>query len=78
MLDQRMESSMLYYVRSGDLDESTRARSHKQAAIKALTKNELELGVCVIVSESEEIDENAFCFLTENILAECGTFRLVD
>lgn len=73
-----MESSMLYYVRSGDLDESTRARSHKQAAIKVLAKNELELGVCVIVSKSETIDENAFCFLTENILAECGMFRLVD
>lgn len=69
---------MLYYVRSGDLDESTRARSHKQAAIKVLTNNELELGVCVIVSKSETIDENAFCFLTENILEECATFRLVD
>lgn len=69
---------MLYYVRSGDLDESILARSHKQAAIMALAKNELELGVCVIVSKSEEIDKNAFCFLTENILAECGTFRIVD
>lgn len=78
MLVQRMESSMLYYVRSGDLDESTRARSHKQAAIKVLAKNELDLGVCVIVSESETIDENAFCFLTENILAECNPFRLVN
>lgn len=78
MLDQRMESSMLYYVRSGDLDELTRARSHKQAAIKVLAKNELELGVCIIVSESEKIDENALCFLTENILAECGTIKLVD
>jgi hypothetical protein len=73
-----MESSMLYYVRSGDLDKSTQARSHKQAAIKVLSKNELELGVCVIVSKSEEIDENALCFLTDNILAECGTFRVVD
>lgn len=69
---------MLYYVRSGDVDESTRARSHKQAAIKVLAKNELELGICVIVSKSDEIDENAFCFLTDNILAECGTFKIVD
>ena len=78
MLDQRMESSMLYYVRSGNLDELTRARSHKQAAIKVLAKNKLELGVCILVSESEEIAENAFCFLTENILSECGTLKLVD
>jgi len=69
---------MLYYVRSGDLDESTRARSHRHAAIKVLAKNKLELGVCVLVSESDTIDENAFCFLTENILAECMSFRLID
>lgn len=78
MLGKRMESNMLYYVRSGDLDASTRARSHRQAAIKLLSKNELELGVCVIVSESDTIDEHAFCFLTERLLEECGSFRVVD
>lgn len=69
---------MLYYVKSGDLDESTRARSHKQAAIKVLSKNTHDLGVCVIVSESDVIDEKSLYFLTENILEECHSFRVVN
>jgi hypothetical protein len=72
-----MESSMLYYVRSGDLDVSTRARSPKKAAIKVIRKSHEELGFCVMVSESEIADENSLCFLTENILAECIKIKLV-
>lgn len=67
---------MLYYVRSGDLDESAHANSHKQAAIKAIKRSNQELGVCIIVSESEVIDGNSFCFLTEDIMAECSTIKM--
>jgi hypothetical protein len=68
---------MLYYVKSGDLDESTRASSHRQAAIKAVKKSNQELGACIIVSESKTIDGDSFCFLTEDIVSECSTIRLV-
>lgn len=63
---------MLYYVRTGDIDTSTNASSHRHAAVKTLQfSNEEELGLCVIVSKQHSIDENSVCFMTDCILMEC-------
>ena len=70
---------MLYYVKSGDLDVSTNARSHKQAAVRALNLSERSLGVCVVVSKTaiEDNHPDQVYFLTENILQEVSSMRLV-
>ena len=63
---------MLYYVKTGDIDTSTDAKSHRHAAVKTLRfSNEKDLGLCVIVSEQQIVDENSICFLTDCILMEC-------
>lgn len=69
---------MLYYVKSGDLDVSLHAKSHREAAIKTLGSSKENLGICVIVSRKEIIEENASSqvyFLTNNILEECEDYR---
>ena len=70
---------MLYYVKSGDLDVSMNARNHKQAAIRALNLSERSLGVCVVVSKTaiEDNHPDQVYFLTENILQEVSSMRLV-
>lgn len=69
---------MLYYVKSGDLDGTVRAISHKQAAIKAFRQSDDQLGACMIVSDSDVIDENSYCFLTEAIREECSTIKIAN
>ena len=60
---------MLYYVRSGDVDISLNAKSHRQAAVDAFSSsNEDDFGLYVIVSEQHSVDENAVCFSTEFIM----------
>jgi hypothetical protein len=72
---------MLYYVRSGDVYVSLHAKNHRQAAIKTLDSASEDLGVCVVVSQTEindeNIDDNVY-FLTDSILEDCHRFRLVD
>lgn len=70
---------MLYYVRTGDLDCTAHATSHRHAAIKAVRNCGKDLGVCLVVNEREikEGDESGnVYFLTENILEDCE-LRLV-
>lgn len=62
---------MLYYVKTGLIDTSLHATSHRQAAVKALSKSREECGVCVVVSDREIEEDNAHrnvYFLTESIL----------
>lgn len=70
---------MLYYVKTGDVDTSLYAESHKQAALKTIINNN-NYGFCVVVSE-EEIDQDFskhIYFSTERLLEECGPrMRLV-
>jgi hypothetical protein len=70
---------MLYYVRTGDLDCTAQATSHRHAAIKALKNCDKDLGVCLVVSEREinedDISGNVY-FLTQSILDDCE-LRLV-
>jgi hypothetical protein len=70
---------MLYYVKSGDLDISTNARSYKQAAVRALNSSERGLGICVVVSKTpiEDNHPDQVYFLTESILQEGSAMRLV-
>lgn len=66
---------MLYYVRSGDVDTSVRASSHRQAAVKALKSSDKDFGMCVMVNltkMSEEIQDDSVFFLTQNILDDCS------
>jgi hypothetical protein len=70
---------MRYYVRTGDLDCSTDAKDHREAAVKTLRGSDKDLGVLVIVNE-REIDEEDHAgnmyFLTQSILDDCP-MRLV-
>jgi hypothetical protein len=70
---------MLYHVRSGDLDCSTHASDHREAAMKSLMGSDKDLGVLVIVND-REIDEEDHSgnmyFLTQSILDDCS-MRLV-
>lgn len=70
---------MLYYIKTGELDCTAQADSHRQAAIRALTNCDKDLGVCLVVNEREIDDEdhsgNVY-FLTQNILDDCS-MRLV-
>ena len=70
---------MLYYVKSGDLDVSTNARSYKQAAVRALNSSAKSLGICMIVSKTfiEDDHPDQVYFLTESILQEVSSMRLV-
>ena len=70
---------MLYYVKSGDLDISTNARNHKQAAVRAVNSSERSLGICVIVSKTviEDNHPDQVYFLTESILQEGSAMKLV-
>lgn len=70
---------MLYYIRTGDLDCTADALSHRHAAIKALTNCDKDLGVCMVVNEREIDEENHsgnVYFLTQSILDDCS-MRLV-
>ena len=64
---------MIYYVKTGDLDCTTDASSHRQAAIQTIRNSSEDLGMLVIVNENR-IDErkeagNVY-FLTQSILDE--------
>jgi hypothetical protein len=63
--------SMIYYVKTGEVDTFVRAPNHRQAAIKALKGSDKNLGMCVMVNEREisECDhEGSVFFLTQSIL----------
>jgi hypothetical protein len=65
---------MLYYVRTGNVDTSVNASSHRQAALKAIKQSEQDLGMCVMVNEqeiSEKTHGSSVFFLTQSILDEC-------
>lgn len=69
---------MLYYVRSGDLDVSLHAKSHREAAIKTIGASKENLGICVIVSRKEIKETNASSqvyFLTNSILEDCEDYE---
>lgn len=66
---------MLYYVKTGDVDTSVRASSHRHAAVKALRQCGKDLGMCVVVNEreiSEENHDSSVFFLTQSILDDCS------
>lgn len=70
---------MLYYVKTGELDCSTHANDHREAAMKSLRNSDKDLGVLVIVNEREIDEENHsgnMYFLTQSILDDCS-MRLV-
>ena len=66
---------MLYYVRTGDLDCSTHANSHRHAAMKSVRGSDRDLGVLMIVNEreiSEDDHSGNVYFLTQSILDACS------
>jgi hypothetical protein len=70
---------MLYHVRSGDLDCSTHAADHREAAMKSIRSSDRDLGMLVIVNEREIDDHDEagnVYFLTQSILDDCS-MRLV-
>lgn len=69
---------MIYYVKTGEVDTSIEATSHRHAAVKALKGRSKGLGVVVVVNDAEEesMSDGVF-FLTRNILEECS-MRLVS
>jgi hypothetical protein len=72
---------MLYYVKSGTVSTSTKAKSHKEAAMKTFGIHCEDFGICVVVSEKEIHPENHHSevyFLTESISEECGFMRVVS
>lgn len=74
---------MLYYVKTGYINTSLQANSHKHAAIKILeSSSRVDCGTCMIVSKKRIVDPDRFqvYFLTDNIMLECGKpfMRLVD
>lgn len=73
---------MLYYVKTGVVERSLRAKSPRQAALKVISANDRSnLGVCTIVSQKIINNHNTndqVYFLTENILEEFDSMRLVS
>jgi len=70
---------MRYYVRTGDLDCSTDAKDHLEAAMKSVRGSDKSFGAIVIVNEREIDEENHagnMYFLTQSILDDCS-MRLV-
>lgn len=70
---------MLYHVMTGELTCTAHASNHRQAAIKALTNCDKDLGVLVVVNEREitdKPDSGNLYFLTQSILDDCS-MRLV-
>lgn len=70
---------MMYHVRTGDLECTTNASSHKQAAMHAIRESNEDLGVLVVVNESRIDDQNEagnVYFLTQNILDELDQFGM--
>lgn len=66
---------MIYYVKTGDLNSSVRATSHREAAVMALKGSEQGLGELVMVNgadRSYEITEDSVFFLTDDILSDCS------
>lgn len=66
---------MLYYVRTGSVDTTQYANSHKQAAVKTLKEFE-NFGMYVVVCV-HHIDDDAqrgsqVFFHTDSLLDECG------
>ncbi len=66
---------MLYYVRTGSVDTTQYASSHKQAAVKTLKKFE-NFGMYVIVGVHDIDDDtqrgSQMFFHTDSLLEECG------
>jgi hypothetical protein len=73
---------MLYYVKTGNIETLLRAESPRQAAMKMISiNNRSDLGVCTIVSQKSIDQSNTndqIYFLTENILEDCDSMRLVS
>jgi len=72
---------MLYYVKTGDIDTSLQASSHKSAAIKTLESFErVDCGVLVVVSKKKIVGSDKFqvYFLTDDIMPDKTSMRLVD
>ena len=72
---------MLYYVKTGDVDTSLQASSHKSAAIKTLESfDRVDCGVLVVVSKKKIVgsDEFQVYFLTDDLMLARPTMRLVD
>lgn len=66
---------MIYYVKTGDLNSSVRATSHREAAVMALKGSDRGLGELVMVNggdRSYEITEDSVFFLTDDILSDCS------
>lgn len=69
---------MIYYVKTGDVDTSVEATSHRHAAAKAIKGRKKGLGVVTVVNDTEDGSmEDGVFFLTRNILEECS-MRLVS
>lgn len=71
---------MLYHVMTGDIYMKTDAATPRQAAIQAIRYSEETPGMCVIVSEQEiqeEVSDSHIYFVTDSIMEECLSMRLV-
>lgn len=71
---------MTYYVKTGDIDTKMCARTPRQAAIQAIRYSKETSGICVIVSEQEireEYSDSHFYFMTDSIMEECLSMRVV-
>lgn len=72
--------TMIYYVKTGELDTSVKATSHREAAVMAIKGSNKGLGELVMVNEremSEEMLDDSMFFLTDDILGDCS-MRLVS
>lgn len=71
---------MLYHVRTGELDSSVHASTHRSAAMKLLMNSQLDFGILTVVSDREigsEPRSSNLYFDTQALLDEC-LMRIVD
>jgi hypothetical protein len=71
---------MLYYIQTGDIDTSTFAESHRDAAAFVI-KNFSGYGQCVVVSDEEMLEEQSesyVYFLTEAIIEDSLGMRIAE
>jgi hypothetical protein len=70
---------MVYHVMTGDINTKTSAKSHRQAAIQAIRYSKEAPGMCIIVNENEifEHDSENVYFMTDSIMEECLSMRIV-